>query len=127
MDYEPTNHFEDKVVSLFQPDTLITDQYLSGHKSKQLDPGKRLMLAVLQDAIFCYQENVLARDAKKQALFREAEDWIMAESRDWVFSFENVCEALDLSPEYVRAGLLRFKEKRATTQRRYHGKKHKAA
>jgi hypothetical protein len=127
MQYETSASAEEKVTSLFQPDTLLSDQYFSGHKSKQLDPGKRLMLAVLQDAVLCYQDNVLAEETKKKALFREAEIWIMEESKDWIFSFENVCEALGLNPRYVRAGLKGWKQKRLGNGGRCSRKKNQAA
>ena len=127
MEYETATPLEDKVVSLFQPDTLLSDQYFSGYKSKQLDPGKRLMLAVLQDAVFCFQENVLTQDPRKKILFQDAEGWIMEGPKDWVFSFESICEVLELDPDYVRTGLLRLKQNRLSNDRGYLGKKHKAA
>jgi len=68
------------------------------------------MLAVLEDAIWCYQHWLLARD-KKKLLFREAEEWIMEEGSHWLFSFESICEVLGLNPNYVREGLMRWKEK----------------
>ena len=127
MEYETSAGTEEKVASMFQPDTLLSDQYLSGHKSKQLDPGKRLMLAVLQDAVLCYQDNILAQETKKKALFREAEIWIMEESRDWIFSFENVCEALGLNPRYMRGGLKGWKQNRLGNGGHCLRKKNKAA
>ena len=33
---------------------------------------------------------------------------------DWIFSFASVCEVLRFNPEYVRQGLLRWKEKKLT-------------
>ena len=118
MDHERTTDHEERVASLFQPDTLLSDQYIANNKSKQLDPGKRLMLAVVQDAIVCFQDYVLAQDVRKKALFREAEAWIMAEGKDWIFSFDNVCESLGLHPGYLRSGLLRWKRKRLSNERK---------
>jgi hypothetical protein len=43
-------------------------------------------------------------------LFKEAEEWIMEKNSDWFFSFENICETLELYPDYIRQGLLRWKE-----------------
>ena len=42
------------------------------------------------------------------------------EDKRWVFSFDNVCDMLDINAEYMRAGLRRWKEKRldAIAQRR---------
>jgi hypothetical protein len=71
---------------------------------------ERLMLAVLQDAVDCFQEHVLARSLWEKKLFQEAENWILAKNTDWLFSFENICEALQLSPDYIRRGLQVWKE-----------------
>ena len=102
---------EEKVSSLFQTDTLLPDQYLDTFRRKtHLAPEKRLMLAVLEDAIACFQKYLLARDGKGKALFHEAAEWIEEEEGDWLFSFENICEMLGFDPQYVRDGLIRWKE-----------------
>ena len=72
---------------------------------------EKLMLAILEDGIACYQKYADARDRRGKILFREAEQWILEEKSDWIFSFENVCEVLGLAPKYVRQGLLRWKER----------------
>jgi hypothetical protein len=103
---------EDKIISLFEPDTLVSAQYLENLRRKTLlEPEKRLMLAVLEDAINCFQINVMAQSGRRKKLFNESEDWIMGWDDDWIFSFVSVCELLGFNPEYVRRGLLRWKEK----------------
>ena len=104
---------EEKIISLFEPDTLLPAQYLENFRGKTLvEPERRLMLAVLEDAINCFQVNVMAQSGRRKKLFNEAEDWIMEQDDDWMFSFVSVCEILRLNPEYVRQGLLRWKEKK---------------
>jgi hypothetical protein len=111
MSYERSFNLEDRLAALFQPDTLIPAQYLDTYRRKtHLEPEKRLMLSVLEDAIACFQKYVLARDGKGREMFREAEEWISAEESEWLFSFDSVCEALGFNPAYVRAGLVRWKE-----------------
>jgi hypothetical protein len=105
-------NLEDKITSLFEPDTLLSAQYLDLHRKALLEPEKRLMLAVLEDAINCFQVNVMAQSGRGKKLFNESEDWIMGRDDDWIFSFVSVCELLSFSPEYVRRGLLRWKEKK---------------
>jgi hypothetical protein len=108
---------EERVTSLFQPDTLLPDQYLETFRRKlHLEPEKKLMLAILEDAIACYQKYVLARDGKAKILFQETEDWIRDENADWFFSFSNVCETLGFEPAYLRQGLLKWKEQRLSEQ-----------
>jgi hypothetical protein len=103
---------EDKISSLFQPDTVLSEQYFENLRRKTyFEPEKRLMLAVLEDAIRCYQDNLHARASKRKRLFDETEEWIVTAADDYVFSFRHVCEALGLSPEYLRQGMLRWKQR----------------
>ena len=111
MAYETGLRVEEKVASLFQPDTLLPAQYLDTFRRKApLEPEKRLMLAVMEDAVACFQKYLLARDGRGRALFWEAEEWVVEEGSDWLFSFENICEVLGFNPQYVRQGLLRWKQ-----------------
>lgn len=113
MSYESGLSMEERVTSLFQPDTLLPDQFLETFRRKShLEPEKKLMLAVLEDAIACYQKYIFARDGKGKALFQEAEEWIKEKGGDWLFSFTNVCEILGFDPDYLRQGLMQWKEKR---------------
>jgi hypothetical protein len=106
---------EDRLGFLFQPDVLIPAQYFDTLRSKTgMEPETRLMLAVLEDAVHCFQDNVSAESDAKKKLFAEAEEWFQEKPADWVFSFENICDALGLNPEYVRRGLLRWKDKNLT-------------
>ena len=109
---------EEKIASLFQPDMLLSAQYFENLRRRtHFEPEKRLMLALLEDAINCYQDNLVARGSKKKRLFEQTEQWILEANSDWVFSFDNVCETLGLNPEYVRQGLLRWKERNPRGQR----------
>ena len=43
--------------------------------------------------------------------FDEAEQWILEQEGEWLFSFEQVCSTLGWNPDYVRKGLMREKER----------------
>ena len=79
-------------------------------KKTRREKEEALMLAVLADAIECFQKYVFAANDREKKVFQEAEDWIIEKNNDWLFSFDNICEALQLTPDYVRQGLLRWKE-----------------
>lgn len=113
MSYGTGLSVEEKVASLFQPDTLLPAQYLETFRRKtHLEPEKKLMLAVLEDAVACFQKYLFSRDGKGRGMFREAEEWIMEEGGDWLFSFESSCEVLGFDPQYVRRGLVQWKERK---------------
>lgn len=102
----------EKSVSLMQLDTLVPYQYLATTKRKlPLEAEKRLMLAVLEDAIFCFQKYCNARSRKEQRLFADTEAWIADANGGWIFSFENICETVGLDPGYMRRGLMQWKQK----------------
>ena len=106
-------NMDERIASLFEPDTLLAAQYFGNLRRKTLlEPEKRLMLAILEDAINCYQNNLWAQRSRARRLFTEAEEWILDKGSDWIFSFRNICETVGLNPEYVRQGLLRWKEKK---------------
>jgi hypothetical protein len=70
-----------------------------------LEPETKLMLAVLEDAIACFQKYAFTRDRKGKVLFQEAEYWVQDTNSDWPFSFANVCETLGFDPDHLRQGL----------------------
>jgi GNAT superfamily N-acetyltransferase len=106
MAYDSGLNMEERVSSLFQPDTLLPEQYLDTFRRKvHLEPEKKLLLAILEDAIACYQKYIFARDGKGKALFREAESWVGEKGNEAVFAFDSVCEMLGFDPEYLRRGL----------------------
>ena len=107
---------EDRYAGFLQPDAILPAQFFQSLRSKgQFDGERRLMIAVLEDAVNCFMKQLHATDSKARQLFLDAEEWIAAEDRTWFFAFENVCETLDLSPEYVREGLFKW---RAAERRR---------
>src|SRR5262245_3859831 len=78
-------------------------------KKTRREKEEALMLAVLADAIECFQKYVFAENERGKRSFQEAEDWILEKNSDWLFSFHSICETLELSPDYLRQGLLRWK------------------
>jgi hypothetical protein len=98
----------------FHPDTLLPEQYFAEFSR---DDGTRrerqLMLAVLRDALDCYQDYAFARDPRGRAIFAHAAQWIDSDDRDWPFSYENICDVLGLDSAYVRHGLSKWRRKKA--------------
>src|ERR1700687_3328217 len=91
---------------LFEPDALLPAQFYAAFRGGSAVRGeKRLMLAVLQDALDCYQKYAFSKDSHGRQLFVDADQWISCEDRDWYFSFENICETLEISPAYLRRGV----------------------
>ena len=102
---------EDRLNLLFQPDTLLSEEYFGNYRRRiPLEPEKALMLAVLDDGVRSFQENIFAETGKKRALLDEARDWLFNDGFEHVFSFSSICTTLGLTTGYIRRGLKRWEE-----------------
>lgn len=119
-----------KILSLPGSDAVIPEQYFDTfRRSEYLEPEKALLLAILEDAIHCFQKYRTAEDRVGRERFHDAKTWIMDGGNDWIFSFDTVCELLRLDPQYVRRGLQGRRAKRAEDEkprRRYGSPRHAA-
>jgi hypothetical protein len=87
------------------------EEIIQGVYKKSIREGEeRLMLAVLESAVEDFQKYVLARNPRGKRLFQEAEEWFLERESEELFSFENICETLRLHPDYIRQGLMGWKE-----------------
>jgi hypothetical protein len=94
-----------------EPETILPSQFFDRVQiDASLQPEKRLMLAVLEDAVGTFQKFATAPGRRAHRLFAEAEEWFESDEKTWPFSFMNVCQALDLEPLYVRSGLRRWRD-----------------
>lgn len=69
-------------------------------------PERALMLALLFDAVQLLLSERSATRTGETLAFREARSWLMSDDHEYVFSFQNVCEALGINPAYLRLGIL---------------------
>ncbi len=103
---------EDRVQELFQPDTLLPSQYFDRlRRRSSADGERRLMVAILEDAVDVYRKQAGSRDRKRRQLFEDAEAWIESPDKGWIFSFENICDMLSIDAGYLRMGLRAWKRR----------------
>lgn len=95
---------------MFEPDTLLPEQYFALLGRKPLQGEKRLLLAMLEDAVHCFQTYLLAKKPHERRLFQEAEEWIDSTDALWFFSFENICDVIGINPGRMREALKAWKE-----------------
>jgi hypothetical protein len=105
---------QDRSGGLFEPDVLLPTQFASYFRKEiGFDRERRLMLAVLEDAIDCFQKYAHTDDARGKVLFDESWDWIMSDDTRWLFSFENICQIVEMDPSYLRRGLRSWRDDNA--------------
>jgi hypothetical protein len=109
---------ESPVPAGFQPDTVLPSQFFESLRQKPYVQGeKRLIAAVLADAVDCYMKQIDSADPAARQAFGEAEQWIFQDFPGWFFSFSSVCDMLGLNPAYVRRGLVDWRARRAASFR----------
>jgi hypothetical protein len=119
LEEEKSFAIEERLSSLFQPDTLLSEEYFGNYRRRvPLEPEKALMLAVLEDGVSSFQENLFAETGKKRALFDEAREWLFNDGFEHVFSFSSICSTLGLNPGYIRRGLKRWEEQTRETAKK---------
>ncbi|MGH7846476.1 MAG: hypothetical protein ACREQW_15080 [Candidatus Binatia bacterium] len=84
----------------------------------RLTPEEELLLAILKDAVICFQKYAFAKDQRGRELFLEAEAWIMSNANEGLFSFTGVCDHLGVAASYVRQSLLGWKKQMTAKKRR---------
>lgn len=92
---------------LIVPEFMTPEQFYSGARADDLRirPVKRLMLAVLEDAMRCYQTCGDARSRSRRRLFIEAEAWMFDRKAEGPFAFDTICQTLGIEPDCLRKGL----------------------
>ena len=92
----------DPATARFDPESILPQQFFAGGSGAMLSGEKRLMVAILGDAIATYLKYARSTAPKARGLFAEAREWIESRDQTWPFSFERICEALDVEPDRLR-------------------------
>jgi len=92
---------EQNAYRMTEPDPELQDSGL------QWTPELTLMLAILEDAVACYCKTLKRPRQNPDILARQAEFWIRLEDWDSPFSFNNICESLQMEPDATRDRILR--------------------
>ena len=104
--------YDDFLARILEPDVFLPSQfYGSGGLSRKLEGEKRLMIAVLKDAVECLEKYRGSRSSMGRSNYENAIEWVMDNSTDWLFSFTNICDLLGFDPEYLRDVLLKREDR----------------
>lgn len=86
--------------------TLVVDELYGLERGYARGPERSLLEALLFDGIQGCLGYVLANSKRAKQRYVEAYRWIFENKSDYVFGFENVCDALGIDPSYIRYGLI---------------------
>jgi len=90
---------------------VLPAQWFQGERVT-LQPAKRLMLAILTDALELVLQDPARENARRAFWQRRAADWIRSDDVQWFYSFRNVCETLGVDVKRLRAAVARLAEER---------------
>lgn len=99
------NHMADQSDSFAMSDLILPSQFFEVVGKSRFSSEQRLMLAVLADAINILHDWRGSLSIRKRRMFAEAAHWVMTRSNNVPFSFDNVCDALEIDPEALRRRL----------------------
>ena len=104
--------YDDFLARILEPDIFLPSQfYGAGGLSRKLEGEKRLMIAILKDAVECLDKFRGSRTSAGRSHYENALDWVQDENTEWLFSFTNICDLLGFDPHYLREVLLKRENK----------------
>lgn len=102
----------------FRADAVMPAQFYPARRgSASVEPIKRLMAGILVDAVRCFQNNFEARHPSRRQEFSEARFWIFDNRGTGPFSFQSVCDALEVDQVALRNWIICWREKRRAGER----------
>src|SRR5581483_4060241 len=90
--------------SPFAPQTILPVQF---HAPRATGQARRLLLAILEDALRIHRKYGRVPGARRRRLVAETERWLFSDDTSWPFSLVNVCHALGIDVAWLRAELRR--------------------
>src|SRR4029453_3352660 len=100
------SNVEEVASGVFAPDVLMPSQHADRMRRRtEQDGPRRLMIAILEDALNVFCRMVGTTDVRAREMFVEAEEWFESPDDEWLFSFEAVSWVPGFEPEYLRRGL----------------------
>ena len=95
-------------LSDLEAEAVLPPQFF-GRPPLTFQPEKRLMLAVLEDALATLDAHAHAPHGRGRPLAREVERWVASTDTSWPFAFQNICDTLGVDAGCIRAGLSRWR------------------
>jgi hypothetical protein len=101
-----------------QAEAVLPMQFHSNRRGiRSIEPLRRLMVAMLVDAVRVFQTKSEVHRPSARQEFAEVQRWIFSDDETGMFSFTPVCEALEIDPQTIRKGLVRWKEERLVAEK----------
>lgn len=102
----------------FRADAVMPAQFYPARRgAASVEPIMRLMAGILIDAIRCFQRNFEVRSSDRRQEFREAQFWIFDDKANGPFSFQCVCESLEIDSRGLREWIRSWQKGRCSGEK----------
>lgn len=98
-------------------DTVLPVQFWTALADPRSEPEKRLMVAVLEEAIALVVNTPSSARNGRRTVLREAQRWFASDDRSSPFAFATICDVLGLDAGRVRQALARWPRRQRTFRR----------
>ncbi|MBX3028462.1 hypothetical protein KF840_26510 [bacterium] len=92
-------------------DVVLPAQFFPALNDPRTEPERRLMVAVLEEAISAVLCGASATGEERGTAALEAERWFASNSRSWPFAFCTLCDVLGLDVDRVRQVIAGWRER----------------
>lgn len=90
------------VAARLASDPLLPEQLYDRAAASPVQGERKLMAAVLLDAVRSFALHVGSPTPQGAKVFREAHEWIFQDDFSWPYSFRNICSFLNVDPKRLR-------------------------
>jgi hypothetical protein len=98
-------------------DTLLPTQFWADLADPRAEPEKRLMVAVLEEAIALVVNDAQHGDENRRSAVREARRWFASEDHSAPFAFATICDVLGLDSSRVRQAVVAWSRRQNAFRR----------
>lgn len=110
---------DDGLATLLQTESILPTQYWGAAPADERSaPERRLLLAILEDALITLLQHRHRDDLASRRLVVETQKWIASDRHTSAFDFAGLCDILGIEPSYIRALLRRLPHLLGIPQRR---------
>jgi hypothetical protein len=92
--------------------TMLPSQFWARLADPRSEPTKRLMVAVLEEAIAVVVNRSSRGSDDHRAVVAEAERWFRSDDRSAPFAFATICDVLGMDPDRVRQAVAAWQGRR---------------
>lgn len=97
---------------LFGIEVILPSQFWGAPRRPERGaPERRLMLAVLQDALLVLVSHARHRSRKSRRMAAEVAGWFGSDSRAHPFAFGAICDVLGLDVSFIRGAIARLQQR----------------